>query len=154
MWFARAHRRGRVAEAVSLLRSHPKSVVFAPTELAAQRWHEATGNLVLAIDGAVTLDSDGIHFDSDYVEGRIIDAGMGQAIGAKRPTKKRGDRAAKIESLEDELIKHLRAARDHAYWCKERTGTSELLPRPSQTELGVRTGMSKWDVSRCPEMMA
>lgn len=63
--------------------------------------------------------------------------------------KKRSDRAINIERLKDEMIKHLLAARDHAWDTKDRTGTAELLPRPTQKELGELSGLSETGVSRC-----
>jgi hypothetical protein len=68
---------------------------------------------------------------------------------AKRRTRKRAQRAAKIELLVNELTRHLRAARDHAFATKNLTGTPELLPRPSQRELAKWTGLTESDVSRC-----
>jgi len=149
VWFARTFRRGRVDSAVKLLRSRPKAIVFAPTEAGAQHWHEATGNLVVALDLAVALEAGTIRLDTEYVEGRIVDAGMGPDGVPKRPPKKRSPRTAKIESLKVELVRHLRAARDHAFFTKDETGTPELLPRPTQKDLGFRVGLSASDVSRC-----
>jgi len=47
------------------------------------------------------------------------------------------------------MIEHLRTARDYALETRERTGTPELLPRPSQKQLATRLGISESNVSRC-----
>lgn len=149
VWFARACRRNSVSAAVELLGSRPKAIVFAPTEAGAARWHEATENLVIALESTLSFRADEIQFDAKYVESRIIDAGMGAGAAKARRTKKRGDRAAKIELLKKELIVHLREAHDHAFATEDDAGGPQLLPRPTQKALGERVGLSEWDVSRC-----
>jgi len=47
------------------------------------------------------------------------------------------------------LVEHLRAARDHAFATRDATGAAALLPRPSQTALARRAGLTKSDVTRC-----
>lgn len=69
--------------------------------------------------------------------------------GTRRPTPERAGRAAKIETLVDVLVEHLRAARDHAFTTRDRAGGPTLLPRPSQQQLAALTGLSESDVSRC-----
>jgi hypothetical protein len=149
VWFARAFRRNGSAKAIDALKGHAKAIVFAPTDNGAERWHAATANLVIGLESTLSLDEGSIVFDTDYVEGRIIDAGMGPDAGPKRRTKRRGGRAAKIELLKTEMISHLHAARDHAFWSSDETGSPTLLPRPTQKELGLRTGLTEADVSRC-----
>lgn len=149
VWFARAYRRSAVAAAVEQLKRWPKAVVFAPTEAGAGRWRDAGGNLVIALESALSFSAGGILLDVEYVEGRIVDAGMGPDSTAPRRPKKRGERAANIEKLEKEMIQHLRAARDHAHATQDQTGEPKLLPRPTQKELGERVSLSESDVSRC-----
>jgi len=55
----------------------------------------------------------------------------------------------KIEALKNEMIQHLRAARDYAFATKDQAGVPQLLPRPTQNALGERVGVSEWDVTRC-----
>jgi hypothetical protein len=43
----------------------------------------------------------------------------------------------------------LRASRDHAFDTKARTGTPELLKRPTQAELARLAGVEDYDVTRC-----
>lgn len=149
VWFARCYRRAAAAVAGEALRRRPKAILFAPTEAGAARWQEVAGNLTLALESTLTFDTGGIGFDVAYVEGRIGDAGLGATGPAVRRPKKRADRAANIESLRNEMIQHLRAARDHGFATKERTGEAELLPRPTQKALGERVGLTETDVSRC-----
>lgn len=149
VWFARCFRRTAAAAACDLLQRRPKSILFAPTEAGALRWHEATGNLALALESTLTFCAEGIGFDADYVEGRIEEAGLGPSAPLPRRAKKRGERAANIEALQNEMIQHLRAARDHAFAAKERTGEPALLPRPTRKALGERVGLNETDVSRC-----
>lgn len=149
VWFARSFRRDAVSAVTQVLASRPKAILFAPTELGAGRWQEITPNLTLALESTLTLANGSISFDAEYVAGRLVDAGLGPDTMTSRPTKKRGDRAANIESLRKEMIEHLRAARDRAFDTREQTGEPELLPRPTQKALGERVGLSEPDVSRC-----
>ena len=146
VWFARAF---RATAALDMLRSRPKAIVFAPTEIGAERWCQATGNLVIALDSTLSIDCGSIVFDSEYVEGRIVDAGLGPDAVSKRRVKRRADRTAKIELLKKELIQHLQAARDHAFETLHRIGQPQLLPRPLRKELGALTGLRKYDVTKC-----
>ncbi len=149
VWFARCFRRGAAAAARDIMQRRPKAILFAPTEAGAALWRQSLGHLTISLESTLTLSSEGIVFDVAHVEGLLIDAGLGPATPVRRPTKKRADRAANIESLSREMVEHLRAARDHAFAAKERTGEPELLPRPTQKALGERTGLSESDVSRC-----
>ncbi len=149
VWFVRAYRRGAVAAVVEKLRRRPRSIVFTPTEAGTSRWRGTIENLVISLESAIFLEKGEVRLDSDYVEGRIVDAGLRDAAASGRRAKKRAERAAKIESLKREMIEHLRAARDHAFATKERTGEPRLLPRPTQKALGERVGLSETDVSRC-----
>jgi hypothetical protein len=148
VWFGRAFRSALAADITRPLQSRPKAIVFAPTDMGAERWRGATKNLVIALESTLSEVDGALRFDKEYVDGRIIDAGMGPDVESQQRPKKRGPRTAKIELLKIELVKHLRAARDHAFFTKDETGTPELLPRPTQQDLGVRVGLSKSDVSR------
>jgi hypothetical protein len=127
----------------------PKALLFLPTEASVRRWGGATTNLAVALESVVTFGPAALAFDLAYVESRLTDAGLTGEVKAKRPPRKRAERAGKIEALVREMAEHLRAARDYAYATKERTGTPELLLRPSQQDLAKRTGLTKADVSRC-----
>lgn len=149
VWFVRACRRGAVDSAIGVLKRRPKAIVFAPTETGAGRWRDAIENPVISLESALLFEEGEVRLDCDYVEGRIVDAGLGDAAGGGRRAKKRAERAAKIEALEKEVIQHLLAARDHAFVTKDQTGEPQLLPRPTQKALGKRVGLSETDVSRC-----
>lgn len=131
------------------LSRRPKAVLLLPTEASVRRWGGATTNLAIALESVVTFGPAALSFDVAYVESRLADVGLTGDVKAKRPPRKRAERAAKIEALVRDMAEHLRAARDYAYASKERTGTPELLPRPSQQDLAKRTGLTKADVSRC-----
>jgi hypothetical protein len=126
-----------------------KAVIFTPTIVGAENWRGATRNPVIAFESVVSLDRNRIAFDIQFVEGRLIDAGLTDSSKKKRPPMKRSSRAAKIEMLTSEMSNHLRSARAHAVSTKDLTGTPELLPRPSQKDLAARTNLSDSDVSRC-----
>ena len=72
---------------------------------------------------------------------------------AKKPAKKRSTprptRATDIAALTNEMIEHIKAARNHAVTTRDLTGEAQLLPRPSQKELAQRAGVSESSVSRC-----
>lgn len=104
---------------------------------------------MVALESTLSIVDHAIHFDVDYVEGRIVDAGMGADAPSKPRTKKRATRAANIELLEREMIKHLQAARDHAFDTLDRTGRPALLPRPLRKDLGMLTGLKKDQVTKC-----
>lgn len=149
VWFARCFRRAAAAEVREIMERRPKAILFAPTEAGADLWRRALDRLTISLESTLTFSGDGIVFDAAYVEGLLIDAGLGPAAPARRPPKKRGDRAANIEDLQKELIQHLIAARDHAFTTKKRTGAPKLLPRPTQKALAARVGLSESAVSRC-----
>lgn len=149
VWFARAFRRAHAGDATKVLQGRPKAIVFAPTEAGAASWQAAAGNLVIALESALSLAGGSLAFDLPYVEGRIIDAGLGPEAAPQRRAKKRGDRAAKIELLKKEMIRHLQAARDYAFDTLDRTGEPQLLPRPLRKELGALVGLQSYEVTKC-----
>lgn len=149
VWFARAFRRGHVADALKVLEGRRKSILFAPTEIGAERWRDATANFVIALESALAVVDGAIHLDIDYVEGRIVDAGMGPGAASPPRTKRRASRSANIELLKKAMIEHLLAARDHAYTTKKQTGQPGLLPRPLRKDLGALTGLKKDQVTKC-----
>lgn len=67
----------------------------------------------------------------------------------KRPPRKRAERAAKIESVRNELVLHIRAARDHAYSAIQRGDEPELLRRPNKSKLAELAGLKPYDLTRC-----
>jgi len=96
--------------------------------------------------------------DRGYTLEKAINDALARAHG-KRPTaawpttperkKKRGTRAAAIEAIKDELVQHIRAARDHAFDAMDRSDAPALLPRPQKKELARRLGLKPHTVTRC-----
>jgi hypothetical protein len=127
----------------------PKSLLFFPTELSMRRWDNAASNLVISLDAVLSFDDDAIAFDVEYVASRLIDAGLADGPKTDSRQKKRGPRTAHIEALTREMMEHVRAARDHAVDTRDRNGTPQLLPRPTQAELARRVKISEASVSRC-----
>lgn len=148
VYFARHVQEGCRPAVLAELARRPKALVFVPTEETARRWGDGTPKLVIALEAVLSLGSDVLEFDTSYVEARLADAGLLDAP-ARKPPRKRAERAGKIEALVRELAEHLRAARDHAFTTRDTLGTPELLPRPSQQDLAKRAGLTETDVSRC-----
>lgn len=116
-------------------------VVLVPTGQGAMKWKDV--HPVIPLTSVLSLSGSTFQLSVEGIE---------DYLGAedRPPTPpKRGSRAAKIEALILEVTQHLRAARDHALHYLKTTGEPRLLKRPSQSELGRRTGMSRMDVSRC-----
>lgn len=67
----------------------------------------------------------------------------------KRPKRKRGERTAKIEAVRNELVRHIKAARKHAYFLIDSDRAPALLPRPAKTQLAELAGIKPYDLSRC-----
>lgn len=146
VYFARhVHDKNRLNFAQALA-SHPKAILLLPTQSGVERWRGATPNLVTALEELASFESGKLIFDGSCIENRLADL---DAPKARRPSRKRAERSAKIEALVGVLVEHLRAARDHAFSTKDRTGIAELLPRLSQKELAKLASMSESDVSRC-----
>lgn len=149
IWFARGFRREGCQAAVSLLRANSKAVVFTPTDLGAELWHEAAGNLVIPLELVTSLGNGTLMLDIEDIQARIEDAND-LDIGKRTPTKtKRSQRAANIESLTRVVIEFLRSARDYAFDTKEKSGVAQLLPRPAISHLCKQAGIKPHDFSRC-----
>jgi hypothetical protein len=148
VYFLRCIHEGVRATVVAAIASHPKAILLFPTEEAAHKWGAATENALVALESVVGLGPHGITFDAELVEGQLIDAGS--ADGPKqKPIPKRATRAANIARLTEALVEFLREAREHACGIQRLTGTPELLPRPSRTQLAEEVGLSKADVTKC-----
>jgi hypothetical protein len=79
------------------------------------------------------------------VDMKLIETELEPSVkeNSKRQHSKRGNRAANIEKLIDEMKEHFRASKDHYY------ATGSLLPRPTQMEFAKRVGIRQNEVSRC-----
>jgi len=149
VYFVRAFRRFDDRAIVAEMLRRPKSVLFFPTVLSMKRWESIAANLVIPLDAVLTFDGESFAFDVEYVESRLIDAGFADGPKKVAPQKKRGARMAHIEALTREMMEHVKSARDHAVDTRDRTGTPQLLPRPTQAELARRVKISEASVSRC-----
>jgi hypothetical protein len=127
----------------------PKAVLFLPTEEAVRAWARSLPTLALALESVLGPGEGGMLFDRAYLEARLENAGLVAREKSERRPRKRRDRAAKIEQLEQVLEQHLLAARDHAWATMDRAGAPTLLLRPTQKDLAKQTGLSEPDVSRC-----
>ncbi|QDV85524.1 hypothetical protein [Planctomycetes bacterium TBK1r] len=127
---------------VEQLGRRKRSLVFMSLASSAARLDMMVSNLVIGIQDVVEFSEDGLRIDWEAVEDRLIESSESDAQKPK-PQPRRSSRTAKIELLVQELTQHLRSAAEHAH------ASGELLPRPTQQELGRRTGISKSDVSRC-----
>lgn len=147
-YFIRCAHEGVRARVACALKTHPKAVLFFPDEAAAHWWGSATDNPVVALESVVTLAAGGLAFDAAAVAELLADAQPGN--GAKpTPCPKRSSRLADIARLTEAMVAFLRTARDHAFATEELTGTPELLPRPSKTQLAKETKIPKSRVTRC-----
>jgi hypothetical protein len=123
--------------------------VFTPTDLGAELWQEATGNLVIPLELVTSIGSGTLMLDIEDIQARIEDA-IAVDFGKRPPTKtKRSQRAANIESLTRVVIEFLRSARDYAFDTKEKNGFAELLPRPAISHFCKQAGIQPHDFSRC-----
>ena len=146
-FFAPASRLPAASPVLDYLRTRKKCIVLVPSELGVARWGSETENLVLAIESIASLESSGIVVDRGLLESRIASF-FGEPKSKARP-KRRESRLGDIDALVQEMIEHLRTARDHAVTTRDLTGTPVLLPRPTQQEVGKRASVTESSVSRC-----
>lgn len=147
VWFVRGSDPEVNAKTESLLATHRQACLFTPTRGAAQMWMKRFPCIVVAMEDVLDWTGDGFQLDEDVVAARLDDGT--ECTEKPRPRPKRGARAAAIEALRLELNAHILAAADHAFDTSERTGTPELLPKPTQAELAERIGVSPPTLGRC-----
>jgi hypothetical protein len=142
------HERSR-AGVVDALATHPRAVLFFPTEIAAHRWGPTTPNPVVALESVVGFGPDGLTFDAAIVADRLAD--VFAETPDEEPVPKRASRTANIARLTEAVIEHLRCARAHAFATLElsQENEAELLPRPSKKQLGELVGLEPYEVTRC-----
>lgn len=128
------------------------SVLFAPSRAFQADIRVERMPIVFGLDTVLSWRGNDLHFDHAQVEQHLaFELETRESSPTARPIPKRASRAALIESLRQELAEHLRSARDFANETLQRTGTPELLPRPTMELLAKRLGVSKSTVSRCIE---
>jgi hypothetical protein len=147
VWFVRGADPEVNAKAESVLATHRRACLFTPTRDAAQTWTQRVPCIVVALEDVLDWTGDGLQLDEDVIASRFDDSS--DPIEKPKPPRKRSSRAAAIEALREELNAHILAAADHAFDTSERTGTPELLPKPTQAELAERIGVSPPTLGRC-----
>lgn len=135
--------------ALETIRRKTKAIALVPTLSIVNNLTASTGRTPLAVEGLISFHGSSIYFDREGLVASIQELGPGSGVRLPSRRRKRSDRAVKIEKLRDEMIVHVAAARDHAFAMQSLTGVPKLLPRPKQTELAKRVGISETDVSRC-----
>lgn len=149
VFFARGVNADLAEQCRARLADASTAILFVPTERGVRWWRATVRNPVLSLESTSSWGGGDASFDRAHVEGQVRTAAPAIADSTARPRPKRGVRAAKIETLRNELIEHLRAAKHYAEFNADNAGVPELLPRPTQKELAKRTGMSETDVCRC-----
>ena len=141
VYFTCCYRQRDGQQVIAEMSRRPKAILFSPTDTTVRRLDGSLECLTVPLDESIDLSGDSFALDVEYVESLLADDA---SVEPAKPRKRAG-RAAKIELLENEMIQHLRSARDYAF----AADTPELLPRPTQRELGQRCDLSESDVSRC-----
>ena len=127
---------------MSALSQYPKATIVTASHFLISRLQKALPNPCIALASVATLNHDGsLSLDESTLE-------MCGSEPVKRSRKKRGERSAKIEQLEQALKEHVIAAYDYMIDSFE-CGEIKLLPRPTQELLAKMTKMRQHDVSRC-----
>lgn len=128
-------------------RRNPKAILLFPTTLGRQNWKGKVPEIVTSIGEFLSLQNGSLHFDQAKFGSALRD--LIPAEKAKKRTARRAPRSTAIEKLEQEIEAHLVAARDYARHTRDTTGEPQLLPRPTQRELGRRLRFSESRVSNC-----
>lgn len=102
---------------------------------------------IIDLKTIMRIEHDKLIVDKDAVDCQLRQENAG-LVRKKTPPKMRARRTALIDALKQELRKHLRAARDHAYATRKKTGIAELLPRPTQKHLAVMLNTDVSNISR------
>lgn len=142
LWFVRNTASDQLGEVVEQIALRPRTILFMPLVRSATHLSGQVSNLVIGLEDIIDTTGHDCELDWHAIEDHILES-MDVEPEPTKPKPRRSSRATNIERLIDELTQHLRSAADHA------RETGDLLPRPTQQELGQRTGMSKSDVSRC-----
>lgn len=130
-----------------VLKTHPKAILFVPDEASVSGAQAGFPNSVFSLETLVSFDDGSIRFETEHLGSCLRDLELLKS--KKKSRAQRGERAAKIEKIEDELKQHLVAAFDHAKSSEELNGYPVLLPRPTQKEIADRLGFNPTTVHRC-----
>ena len=127
-------------QVAAVLKRFPESIFITPRTCYLETLDIVLPNRGIAFDEVSSLDENyQIRWDLEKINA-MIEPEVKQKI---EPVSRRGSREAKITRLVEELKLHYKTAKDHFI------RTEEVLPRPSQTELANRTGISQNVISRC-----
>ncbi len=141
----RAHRAIQpICEAMS---RRAASVVVVADDTGVMRWSGDSSRLI-SLSHILSESGTRLHFDREQVLTLFADEPSHHQSDRPRQ-KRRNSRAGSIENLTQEMQRHLLAARDYARDSQLRVGRPRLLPRPSQSDLALRTNLSESAVSRC-----
>ena len=91
-------------------------------------------------------------FDQEFAEDQLAAVRLPDRNSKTKPKPlptKSGERQAKIKALERALTQHVISARDYAVTTRDRTGTAQLLSRPTIAWLSKEVGFSGATVWRC-----
>jgi hypothetical protein len=150
VFFARALHRQDAWSVLHQAKLPVRSVVFVPSRMPKADLQTDPLPPIVPLSAVVSWENETLHFDEAYVEAEIAGAlaRLDGKAAEKRHPSPRGSRLAVIEMLTHEMQEHLRAARDHAVDALDRSGTPQLLPRPSRDLLARKVGVHKSRVTR------
>ncbi len=148
IWFVRGLGTKHRADILDRLGSHPKTIVFTPSEAMANFYAQYISNTIMPLEAIIDHDEQRWQIDLNAIVNRVLEAHE-QLKPVPTVNPKRASRTAKIERLIDELKVYLRSAADYAQSTSDNGDGPALLPRPTQEQLGRLAGMSKVDVTRC-----
>ncbi|MCL2623876.1 MAG: hypothetical protein FWD31_09435 [Planctomycetaceae bacterium] len=127
---------------MAALSKYPKATIVTASESLMSHLQKTLPNPCIALACVASLNEDGsLSLDESLLEEQSPES-------TQKPRKRRGERAAKIELLEQAMKDHVIAAYDYMQDTASR-GEIKLLPRPSQELLAKMTQMQQPDVSRC-----
>jgi hypothetical protein len=128
----------------------PGSIVYVPAERPRRELRIERLPHLVPLLGVLKWGELGLSLDMAHVEDQLALASSAGVTDDSAP-RKRDSRLSAIGLVKQELIEHLRAARDYARETQSRTGTPLLLPRPTRAQLAKQLGVHRTTVSRCLE---
>ncbi len=147
-WNLHFARKGRREISLSEVDLPLRSVVFAPTLPRVEAGTRPQSVVVIPLDQILIWDNSDLLFDHEFVEDQLQAVSLSSRKRKSVPTKA-GQRQAKIKALERVLTQHLISARDFAVTTRDRTGSPQLLKRPTIERLSQEVGFSGATVWRC-----
>lgn len=128
------------------LSGHPAAIILTSTPELAENWrphgpqHLVPLGDVLIFDGLLRGDVAAMHR-------RLV--GRSLTKPTRLSKRKNSSLLGHIHQLRIELIEHIQTARKYAFDQRDRTGEFRLLERPTKSQLGVRVGLKRYQVTRC-----